>query len=115
MSQTKSIKSIAKTLSGSKSKKANKQHYHEGICCEATFCGLSEWYKIEFEKLGWMVLAHSKGMKDKTDEYKKGTNRLKEALEHKLTHVLDEDKIQDIHIMLHNVNILIDHIIKDFN
>jgi hypothetical protein len=105
---------VNKILSKSISKK-NNQHYHEDICCEVTFCGLNHWYKEEFEKLGWMVLADSKGMKDKTTMYKTSLTRLKDALEHKLTHSLDKDKIQDIHIMLHNVNILIDHVNKDFN
>ena len=105
------VKSISKSLNKNK----NSQHYHEGICCEVTFCGLNKWYKEEFEKIGWMILANSKGMKDKVNLYKTSLNNLKEALEHKLTHTSDPDKIQDIHIMLYNVNILIDHAKKDFN
>ena len=83
-------------------------------CCEVTMHKLNEWYTAEFEKLGWMVLAQSRGMIDKISMYKTSLNHLKKSLEHKLTHLKDTDKKQDVHIMLHNVKILIDHVNKDF-
>ena len=45
-------------------------------CCKATFHAINHWYKEEFEKLGWMVLANHRGMDDKIMHYKKSLDRL---------------------------------------
>ena len=50
------------------SRKNNRMTMHPG-CCEATFHGLNKWYEMEFEKLGWMVLAKSRGHTDKITAY----------------------------------------------
>ena len=97
-----------------KTRKHRPSTFHTKTCCEATMHGLNEWYKNEFEKLGWMILAHSRGQMDKIAMYKTTLKHLKDSLEHKLTHLKDSDKKQDVHIMIHNVNILIDHVNKDF-
>lgn len=89
--------------------------YHENICCEATFCGLEQWYVAEFEKLGWMILAKSRGLNDKIREYKMAVKRLCDSIEHKLIHIHDNDKKEDLLIMHHNVRILMHHIEKDFS
>jgi hypothetical protein len=83
-------------------------------CCEATMHGLNHWYKSKFEKLGWMILAKARGHTDKIICYKTSLMRLKEALEHKMTHIHEADRREDLEIMCHNVNILIDHVNKDF-
>ena len=88
--------------------------YHHGDCCQATFHGLHYWNKSMFEQLGWMVLAHHYGMKDKVSTYKNSVKRLKMAIEKKLDHMHDQDKCEDLKIMLYNVCILEDHIMKDF-
>ena len=77
--------------------------------------GLNHWYKEEFEKLGWIVLAHNRGMMDKVIMYKSTIKRLEEALEHKLTHLHEKDRRDDVNIMLHNVKILKEHVDKDFH
>jgi hypothetical protein len=88
---------------------------HKGKhCCEVTYWGVNEWYKEKFEKLGWMVLAKYRGYHDKIAEYKNSLARLKRALEHKLTHLRDKDKIDDLKIMHQNICILIDHVDKYF-
>jgi len=61
-----------------------------------------------------MVLAKTHGHEDKVKEYKNSLKRLKEAIEHKLTHVTENDINHDLMIMHHNVEILIDHADKDF-
>jgi hypothetical protein len=81
--------------------------------CEVTD-KLYEWYSAEFENLGWMILAQSKGMVDKITNYKSSLQHLKTSLEHKLKHLKDTDRKHDVNIMLHNVKILIDHVNKDF-
>jgi hypothetical protein len=77
--------------------------------------GLHEWYENKFEKLGWMILAKDKGYNDKIMCYKTSLNRLKTAIEHKMTHIHEADRKEDLQIMLHNVKILVDHVNKDFD
>ncbi len=81
----------------------------------ATMLGLDQWYVSMFEKLGWMVLAKSKGnMNDKIISYKKSLFRLEEKIKCKINTTYDVDKQIDLRIMLKNVQVLIDHVHKDF-
>jgi len=82
----------------------------------ATLHGLKIWYEAMFEKLGWMVLAHSKGyMKDKVHSYKQSLLRLEDKLQCKINSVHDMDKKTDLEIMHKNVKVLVAHVMKDFN
>ena len=77
--------------------------------------GLQQWYVSMFEKLGWMVLAKSKGhMNDKIISYKLSLNRLEEKIICKINTTFDADKQTDLKLMLRDVRILIDHVHKDF-
>lgn len=100
-----------------KSRSSKKEEIHTydktGFCCEATFHSLHQWYVAEFEKLGWMILAKNRHMEDKITTYLNSLNRLHEALTHKLGHLRDSDKREDIMIMIANVDILIKHANKD--
>lgn len=104
---------MPKSTKGRKSKNRNKtMRLHEGKY-EATFEWLNKWYVMEFEKLGWMILAKHRGYNDKVTTYLKSLQRLKEALEHKLTHLKGHDRKEDVHIMLDNLHILMDHADED--
>jgi len=81
---------------------------------EVTSCGIKHWYKSEFEKLGWMILAHARGHKDKTDNYIKCIEDLHKAINNKLTHIVDPDCKHDFEIMSKNVECLCKHAKKDF-
>lgn len=85
-----------------------------GKCCDATMHGLYQWYKEMFEKLGWMVLAQSRGMTDKIQTYLNSLQRLHMALEQKISKIHDADKKEDLTIMLKNVEELLSHSQKDF-
>jgi len=81
----------------------------------ATMYGLQKWYVAMFEKLGWMVLAKSKGhMNDIIVSYKLSLYRLEEKIKCKLKTTFDVDKQTDLRLMLEDVHILIDHANKDF-
>ena len=79
-----------------------------------TYPGLVQWYHAMFERLGWMILAKDHGFKDKIAAYKKSIHRLKEGLEKKIRDVENNDKRQDLEIMLRNVVLLMKHADKDF-
>ena len=85
-----------------------------GKCCDATTQGLHNWYKEMFEKLGWMVLAHSRGMTDKIQTYLNSLERLLMALQQKIAKMRDPDNKEDLVIMLKNVEELLSHSQKDF-
>jgi hypothetical protein len=87
---------------------------HKNICCEVTYHGLNKWYDKEFEQLGWMILAKDNGLNDKIVNYKSSLMRLKTSIEHKRMHIKEHDRKMDLDIMLHNVNLLISHVDKDF-
>jgi hypothetical protein len=81
----------------------------------ATMYGLQQWYVAMFEKLGWMILAKSKGhMEDKIVSYKLSLNRLEEKIRCKINTTYDMDKQIDLKLMLQDVSVLIDHVHKDF-
>jgi len=103
-----------KTRKNRLSSSSSSVDFHEGECCEATFQGLNCWYKHLFEKLGWMILAKSRGMEDKLTMYKTSLSRFKHAIEHKLSHTKDHDRKHDLNVMHHNIKILIEHAEKDF-
>jgi hypothetical protein len=101
-------------------KRTQTQKYHHSTtkkslyCCEVTLHGLNHWYKHEFEQLGWMILAKNRGMTEKIINYKYSLQSLKKAIEHKLTHIHEKDRKDDLNIMLHNIKILCEHVDKDF-
>ena len=81
----------------------------------ATMSGLNHWHKAMFEQLGWMVLAKEKyHLYDKIASYKNSVDRLKEAIECKMTQIREKDRKDDLKILLDNVIILQAHVEKDF-
>jgi hypothetical protein len=82
--------------------------------CDVTMNALIIWYKTEFEKIGWMILAKSKpGMKYKLATYLHSLNRLERKLKCKMEHVELADRKEDLYIMWNNVKILKAHAKKD--
>lgn len=95
--------------------KTAKRHIDHKPCCEHTFCGLQHWYKANFEKLGWMLLAKKNGWNDKVSAYVNSVCRLEDAIEHyRKYHAKDHDRKQDLMIMCDNVAVLSEHVKKDF-
>lgn len=103
------VKTQRNKVAGNKTRKANGCRY------SATMQGLNAWHKAMFEQLGWMVLAKEKyHLSDKITTYKNSVDRLKEAIECKMTQVHEIDRKNDLKILLDNVMILKAHIDKDF-
>jgi len=84
-------------------------------CCDATYQGIHNWYKVMFEKLGWMILAKEHGMTDRILSYRLSLERLKTSIEHKHKHMRDKDRKEDLGILLKNVHVLMEHVEKDFH
>jgi len=82
---------------------------------DATFHGIIVWYENSFKQLGWMVLAQKFGYSDKISSYVNSVHRLKKAIQEKMTHrLVISDRKEDLSIMLKNLEVLIEHINKDF-
>ena len=86
---------------------------HDYKCCDATFDGIHGWYKAMFEKLGWMILAKSKGMGEKTAHYKHSIERLCTAITQKKENTHDIDKINDLDLLLKDAEVLLEHAKKN--
>jgi len=80
----------------------------------ATYIGLHQWFKSDYEKLGWMVLAKSKGMHEKVRAYVHSVQRLHDHLECKIRDTMDKDRLDDLTIMLNDVKVLLHHCKRDF-
>ena len=94
--------------------KSRKNRNLKSDCSEVTFKSIGRWYQEMFEQLGWMVLAKEKGMTYKIAPYKMTLQKLKCSILKRHSSMYDVDKKKDLEIMLHNVEILIKHVNKDF-
>ena len=103
-------------VKGTKRHKRSKSGTIKNKCLnQTTMYGLITWYEEMFEKIGWMVLAKSKGgMEDKIVAYKNSLTRLQEKLKCKINEVTNEDNKNDLRIMLVNITILLNHANKVF-
>lgn len=79
-----------------------------------TMHGLQEWYVREYEKLGWMVLAKAKGYDFKIEAYKMALEHLQKSIEHVMSEYKDPDRKHDLQVLHMNLQVLIDHVNKDF-
>lgn len=84
-----------------------------------TIFGLNEWAKHLFEKLGWMVLAHSRRETAVVSEYKKHIQELYNKINQKIEEVNSQNPgplvlHNDLVKLLRNVEILSIHVKKDF-
>ena len=82
---------------------------------QSTYTALHLWFKAEFEKLGWMVLAKEKGMHEKVRDYVHGVQRLHDHLFCKIQETMDKDRLDDLTIMFQDVKVLLAHCKRDFN
>jgi hypothetical protein len=70
----------------------------------ATYHCLHDWFKCEFEKLGWMVLAKNRGSMpgdkcDKVTMYVQGLGHLRDALKEKVDMTENVDNKKDLLIL----------------
>jgi hypothetical protein len=71
-----------------------------------TFHGLHHWYKAEFEKLGWMVLAKEKGMDYKVANYKRAIGHLLKSIDHVSNEYEEHDRKHDLAVLRMNTECL---------
>jgi hypothetical protein len=74
-----------------------------------TFHGIQDWYKHEFEKFGWMLLAREKGYDFKITAYKRAIGHMVESIKHLKSELKDHDKLHDLDILLINSMVLKEH------
>lgn len=70
---------------------------------ETTFYGLEQWYVHTYKHLGWMLLAKHDKVDYKLTAYLKSFDELKRALVEKQKTTQDEDRREDLRIMLEKV------------
>lgn len=77
-----------------------------------TIYGINEWYKNEFEKLGWIILAKHENKIYKVTHYKRNLDGLIKTLEKLISTYEDVDRKRDLNIMLENTIVLKDFVDK---
>jgi hypothetical protein len=81
---------------------------------DVTMFGIHKWYSTMFEKLGWMIIAHSHKDTDRIRFYYIGLFKLYKTLQMKSKTYNDEDRRKDAEIMMKNIAVLISHVKNDF-
>jgi hypothetical protein len=76
--------------------------------------GVHEWYRMVFERLGYMVIAKAKGWNTKIAEYKRSITHLIKTIEQLKTEYEDRNRVHDMNVLLMNVKVLKTHVDKDF-
>jgi hypothetical protein len=64
-----------------------------------TFHGVHDWFKHNYEHLGWMVLAKAKGYDFKIVPYKKSIEHLVATIENLMTEYKDSDRLHDLKVL----------------
>lgn len=73
---------------------------------KCTMHGLQHWFESKFEKLGWMALIKEHGNELKVRAYLQSISHLKDCLKDKIASVHDEDRKDDLKIMLEHTETL---------
>ena len=73
---------------------------------KCTMHGLQHWFECKFEKLGWMALAKEHGNSLKVRAYLQSISHLKDCIKDKIASVHDEDRKDDLKIMLEHTETL---------
>jgi len=77
-----------------------------------TYHGLHEWYKHSFEHLGWMLLAKQHKRLSKVKNYVQSIKHLQDSLVYKINLTRDQDRRDDLKILLENTEVLLKHASK---
>ena len=79
-----------------------------------TMHGLQEWYRMQFEKVGWMVLWKAKGVDHRIVSYKKNITHLIESIKHVSAEYKDPDRKHDLAVLQMNAETLRDFVMAHF-
>jgi hypothetical protein len=73
---------------------------------EVTNHGLNCWSRSLFEKLGWMLLAYTKGFPNELKNYIENIKDVHTAIKEKINNVVSEDTKNDLVILKENIESL---------
>jgi hypothetical protein len=104
-----------------KKTRSSHRHHHQASKTmkmyqnHATMHDIQHWHKHMFEKLGWMILSKHYGYGHKITAYKEGLKHLKKTIENKMATIQEQDRLEDLKILHHNLCVLMEHVDKDFS
>jgi len=76
---------------------------------DVTIHGLHKWFRAEFEKFGWMLLAKKYGNTEKIAQYKRDVHDLRDSIVQRWTLLGDNDAYKhDLKIILEHTDILVE-------
>ena len=81
---------------------------------ETSMHGIQTWHDGLFERLGWTILAINREYNDKIPSYKLSIQRLKNAIEHKMSETNSSDRKDDLQGLYNNLCVLEEHFEKNF-
>jgi hypothetical protein len=73
-----------------------------------TYHGLNKWFKMSFEKLGWMILALKYDNPCKVRVYLDSLQHLRQSIQDKHSTVQEQDRKADLEVLLEQTNYLIE-------
>jgi Tfp pilus assembly PilM family ATPase len=71
---------------------------------------LNHWYRVMFEKLGWIVLAKGKGYDYKVETYKKSLENLIKTAEHLMDEYKNTNRHHDLKVIVMNTEFLLNFV-----
>jgi len=95
-----------------KTRRANKNLLPRHV---STSAGIHGWYRRMMSQLGWMVIAHAKGMKDRMVMYKHSMKDLLATIDHVSAEYESANRKHDLNVIRMNTEVLLDYVNTHFS